>query len=174
MAFFICESPKYVTIRPEKQHYSQQTGHPTHKDRELWVQLRRREAPPWAREIGERTFAFRGYPPTADKLEWMAFIDTNDAQLHHNWTEEEKALVDDRLRNEIEGIVEVLKPQPEPPWETYASRSPRQNLELAKATGTPVEALIEYEEQTGEDEIALSTYRAALGASPEEDAVVEA
>jgi hypothetical protein len=173
VAYFICESPKHVVCRPGRALFDPETGRRSGSEREIFVEFRRYEAPLWARQVAAEVFEFKGYPQGIDPLEWLAFVDTEMEQEHHNWTEEEYQVVDERLRN-MDGVVEVFVPEPVPPWPNYESLSAEKNLEVATITGFPIEDLISFEQSSRGDEKVLARYMQVLADLAEVETIVSA
>jgi hypothetical protein len=173
VAFFISENAGTILCRPEKGIYDPETGRRSHVQRGLYVETRRREAPLWARDIGVREFKMRHKHPAAPPGEWVAFVDTDLEADSFNWNEEEKAHVEQVLRDNPD-LIEVYKPVPSPPWPNYGDLTTKQNLDLAARTSTPVETLIAYEYATRNDPKVIAEYEDVLATQQEIEQVVEA
>jgi hypothetical protein len=165
MAHFISEQTSRVEIRPDRTIYDPETGKRVGAERRLFVALRQWEAPSWAKEKAREAFAFKMYPVGVDPLNLFYYVNTDVESVHHGWTDAEHDEVVERMRS-IQDVLEVKQPMPEAPWATYDNLSPEQNLELASATGRPIEDLIVYEEATQNRMRFLDEYRSAL--EPEE------
>lgn len=83
------------------------------------------------------------------------YLDTEEAQKRHGWTDEERQTVDDHLTFlattpplGMEGDIKIYeKPVPVAPWPTYDSMHHNTVAETAKTLGLAAEAL-RYETQT--------------------------
>lgn len=173
MAFFISETTKTFIARPERAIYDPATGRRVNAERSLFVKFRRREAPLWAREVGVREFQMVAKPPHMDAAEWVSFVDTLAEQQAHGWSDDEREIVDNRLRSERQ-VIEVHVPVPEAPWRNYGDLTAKQNLDLAVKTATPVSELISYEQQTRNDPKVIAEYQSVLDTQAEIEQVVEA
>lgn len=176
MAYFIAEDPINVIIRPEKQLYAQFDGRHIGVEPEIAVQFHRFVAPEWARTVARESFQFLGKPVIEGlRLEdHVAWLDTEEEARARAWDDSVRALCEERLRNDIVGVVEVQKPLPREPWPNYLELSTARNLELAGVTGFPLDEMLAYESAARNDIKAVKEIREAIEAAQELETIVSA
>lgn len=158
----------------------------------------------WEKEQAQSRFKFKGTTQERDEstpvnpLARLSLYDTESSWLVAQWAEWDKhegnpvgtikREVEEFLRDYRANGVEYIELVPEPvaaPWPTYdeisihgqrtAAKVAEKNIEIARATGISLDAVIAYEKQNRNDERILEAYEAALAedmaGEPEEELV---
>ena len=161
MALYIAEGPERCNIRSEKKVFSPASGEVMGKQKRLFVQARRGEAPGWAVEEALRTFEFRSLPERGVTVrQWMGWLDTIAEQKRMDWTDEERQLVESELDRRFRHVLkQVFPPKLPMPWpdieklRPVGRRTPEISAsrlaEVAEATGFALADVLAYIRQEG-------------------------
>lgn len=136
-----------MSVRPERTVFDPETGRRSGTVRGLYVKFVKGAAPQYARDIARNAYTFNGYPQGVDPVELIAFLDLDVEKDAFGWTDDEYQLVLQHVQN-IPGVFEVEKPKAQKPWPNYDTLTAKQNLDLARQTGVPVDRLLAYEQDT--------------------------
>lgn len=117
---FIAEDPVHVVVRsPIPRMFDPRD--PSRLVREgqkrLFAKFQRGFAPEYARRKALATFSFNKIHEGISREQWVAFLDTEQAQAEHGWTDEERRLVEERLV--ARGYVQVEPERVPAPWPAY-------------------------------------------------------
>lgn len=118
VALFMSERQPAITVRSQKKVYSPKTGEHIDTIRQLVAEFRKGGVPTWALPIAENTFKMGGKPPGLPPQVWLNTYDSDLDAKERGWTEEEKALIEAKLRSKGY-IVEIVPTKPVAPWPTY-------------------------------------------------------
>jgi hypothetical protein len=107
-----------VTVRNQKNNYSQGTGEKIGVTRRVFAQFSKGGVPDWALATAEETFKMGGKPPEIPPSMWLSTYDSRGDQFARGWTEEEHTLIVEKLRN-TGGVVEITLPKTKAPYAKY-------------------------------------------------------
>lgn len=120
--FFIAAGPVRVVVRSETPALHSTAGQMiAPKQRRLYAQFIRSEAPAWAYEIGRARYGdeLNGRPDVPIER-WLGFYDTLDDQRRNGWTDEETVAIEERLL-QSGSCTQVSPPKIEAPYPGYDS-----------------------------------------------------
>lgn len=154
---FIAEDPIHVVCQNETQPLHDTSGRLVRPGgRRLYAKFERGVAPRFAQEIGLRVFEFRKMPEGGVTAEqWLAYYDSVEAQQRHGWTDDERTVIEAKLKT-LDGVLVVERPRQPAPWPSYdeivASRGGLSSKQVVEkilatidATGIAPAAVIAYE-----------------------------
>jgi hypothetical protein len=118
LALFMSEKQKDVMVRRQKEKFAADTGKKIGMQRRVFAEFRRGGVPDWALPLAEQTFTMNGKSPEIPARMWLCTYDSELDQASRNWTDEERKLIEDNLR-EQNGVVEISPPQVPAPWPAY-------------------------------------------------------
>lgn len=147
--------------------------------------------PAWATDIGLQTFDFKGLPIGISPEQRLSFFDTHQAQAQDDWTNEEREIVEDFLRQRVEevgvgaGFVIVEQPKLAAPWPTYdritihgqrkAEHVAAKIVEMVSELGIDPAGVIAYERQERNNPIVIAELEKLLDPTEEQaEELVEA
>jgi hypothetical protein len=132
------------------------------------------------KETAAQTLSFHGLPKDSETdsdvspMSRLSLFDSEEAQKHYRWTDEEHDLVVDTLRtSDRNGLdfIEVSAPKRPAPWNGYDKLTDaKQIVELTLATETPVENVLAYERENEDREDVIAALEEIH--EPSDDAVV--
>lgn len=121
-----------------------------------------------ALEFALSVFNFRGLPiyESGQKIDGsyrVSAYDTELAQRQQGWTDEERLLVEEALRNTNSAMCQELVPAPaEKPWNGYDTLTdPARIVELAVGINADLATVIKYEEQNENREAVIEALQLA-------------
>lgn len=116
---FIAEDPIHVVCSNEEPALHDTNGRLVKPGkRRTYAKFSRGTAPEFARVVGLRTFELRKMPEGVAPEQWLAYYDSVEAQAQHNWTDQERKAIEERLQS-IDGVILVEKPRLPAPWPKY-------------------------------------------------------
>lgn len=126
------------------------------KTRRVYAQFQRSGLPPWAISVARDRFEARKKPPDIPFENWVAFYDSEADQILNGWTDEERALIEERVGQSAYAVqVEAPKlPVPVPAYDKIRVHGQRKIehvveaiLALVETTGIPAQTFLDYERQ---------------------------
>lgn len=152
--------------------------------RSLEAQFDRRGLTDYEKELAARELSFHGLPEDKDTgenvspMSRLSLFDSEQAQKHFRWTDEEHDLVVQTLReSERLGLdyIEVAQPKRPAPWSGYDKLTDvDQIVELTIATETSPADVIAYERENEDREEVIAALEALLEPAGDEEIVIDA
>lgn len=183
MALFMSEKQKDVSVRPMKKVFSQATGLQTGLERRVFAEFHKGGIPEWAMELAVDRFPMNGKPLDLPARMYLCAYDSEVAQQEHQWSDEERAMIEAKLRAQAD-VIEILPPQTETPWPNYdkivvhgrrkIEHVVEKVLEGIETTGVSKDQVLAYERQNLNREEVLAAVEAHDKVSEPEEELVEA
>jgi hypothetical protein len=162
---FMSERQKAVTVRIQKDIFSPKTGEKIDTIRRVYANLERGYMPDWAVPLAEETFAMGGKPPNVPTQRWIASYDSVLDQKVKGWTDEERELIEAKLKSK--GNVRVIEapkiPAPYAQYDKHRKVQGARKLEQVLAdisstyelAGFDIEQAVRYEQQHLNDPVVI-------------------
>ncbi len=181
---FMSERQKAVTVRNEKQIFSPKTGERIDTIRRVYANLERGYMPDWAIAIAEERFAMGGKPPSVPTVRWISSYDSALAQQVEGWTDEERELIEAKLKAQGDVIL-IDEPQIPAPYNQYDKHrmmkgQRKQEHVLAdissayELAGFDIEQAVRYEQQNLNDQTVIEHLRSLAPTPVVSEPLIEA
>lgn len=168
MALFMSERGIDLTVRRSKEIFSVKTGERIDMSKRVFAEFRKGGIPEWALPIALERFKMNGKPPELTPQQWLYTYDSGADQRARGWSDEERDLIEAKLRSSPK-VVEISK-QPVPvPWPKYESLTAHGRRTAEKV----VEQILAGIETTGVDPASVVEYEREHLNRPEVIAAVE-
>lgn len=169
---FISEKQKDVTVRPQKDEFSQSSGEKIGMRRRVFAEFTRGSIPTWALEVATRSFTMSARPDDITPTQWLSAYDSDADQRERGWTDEERQLIEKRLLSMPDVVLaelpRVVAPTPNyvkqtsPHGQRKLEQCVRRAVEYVTDEGFDADMLIAFERQ--ENRMASQEIIAALQA----------
>jgi hypothetical protein len=122
-----------------------------------------------------KSLIFKGMYESEDPRERLSWFDTELAQMHYKWTDEEREYAEGRLQ-ELEGFGRdyiLVQPEAIPaPWASYDTTDVKLIVDLMQATGTNAGDVLAYERSNKNRQAVIDAVEAAGNDAPQKSAEV--
>lgn len=151
-----------------------QQGDPIYDGSYLKAEFQQGGVSPWEYDLALKSFAFRGAYEDEDLYSRISWFDTEIAQKHYKWTDEERKFAEERLKeDQTNGLSYIIVEAPKvpAPWAKYDDlKDASEIVALMDATGTEAGDVLSYERQNKNRQAVID----AVEASEDEVPVAEA
>jgi hypothetical protein len=145
-----------LTVRRSKEIFSIKTGERIDMSPRLFAEFQKGGIPEWAMPLAVERFRMNGKPPELTPQQWLYTYDSKVDQFQRGWTDEERELIEAKLRSKPK-IVEISKQPAVKPWPkydtlvTHGRRTIEKVVELVvtgiDTTGVDASVVLEYERE---------------------------
>lgn len=155
-----------IALRNPKITGFTQTGDPIYDGNYLKAEFQQGGVSPWEAELAIKTLLFKGMYEGEDPTERLSWFDTETAQLHYGWTDDEREFAEKRLLEIEDNFMLVEQPKVPAPWHNYDTiTDPKRIVALIEDTGTSASEVLAYEREN-KNRIAVIDAVEALSAAP--------
>jgi len=159
---------------PKIQSFTQ-SGDPIYDGSYLKAEFVGGGVSPWEAEEALKTFSFKGAYEGEDLTERLSWFDTELAQMHYGWTDDERELAEKVLlasESLNQNYMLVESPKVPIPWASYDTTNVKDIVDLMHATGTTPGDALAYERANQKRQAVIDAIESSETKAPKDAPVV--